>query len=118
MELIVSLYTDLHLTASRDNPIYTDSTTALQTKFRRISGFFADVVLRFVLQDLSLLLVSPLFRNTSSQSLTPCSVKTDTRERSPLNGSGMIIKHVPRIIRIGTPVSFSIEASTKIQIPV
>ena len=31
---------------------------ALESRLKRISGFFGDVVLRFVLQDLTLLLVS------------------------------------------------------------
>jgi hypothetical protein len=49
---------DHHLTASKDNSIYIDSRMALESRLKRISGFFGDVVLRFVLQDLTLLLVS------------------------------------------------------------
>lgn len=37
-----------------------EARSALDSKLSRISDFFADVVLRFVLQDLSVLLVSPL----------------------------------------------------------
>lgn len=52
---------------SRIQP-YPDVRSTLESKLDRISEFFADVLLRFVLQDLSVLLVSPL--RVSSARLT------------------------------------------------
>ncbi|GHJ88340.1 hypothetical protein NliqN6_4742 [Naganishia liquefaciens] len=54
---------DHHLTASKDNSIYIDSRMALESRLKRISGFFGDVVLRFVLQDLTLLLSRQILEN-------------------------------------------------------
>jgi hypothetical protein len=62
-----SCITSMTADPSRIQP-YPDARSTLESKLDRISEFFADVLLRFVLQDLSVLLVSRL--RVSSARLT------------------------------------------------